>query len=846
MEEVMGKLAKKDKIKKDELKDEFKESLSRIEKETEMKLALADVNGTEEIERIASKVKIPEFSVENPFVLKAKDDPSVASINTPRLGLVADANPYRNQTKNALKDAEARGCDAVVVTGNLCYIDTKRFSNLTALRSRLSGVKTKPEFTEDKNAAEKLGKGEPVFLSFKEKFDLVLEEVRTAFTNNGKPIFHGPVLICFGMVEESLAIYYANEKMNKAVAEARYKQQGFIKSLKLLKKKEKKEREKESIESQIINAEKKLKLIKGTSLNTEFTNKCRDEMTRYIIFRLEQIIPNAKIISVGEVGIIVDSSKGINRNLIEIVPKPTESIHDTFFGDFMDEKYQAIAGGAIPQPAISLISGLNLDQKVQCIDYPTVLKKETADVNSGSVYVIQLPTCIDGNFVKQVKQQNVRYSDPLIKFASSEGFSSGSIVLGWVDGILTIDHLSQGYLSNSSIFARKEVLPRLFKEDNVFYGEQEGDMHIGHPFVAKYRLPGFPYELYHFQLVHKLLLKGKAPIVFYVNTGDITNSQNYATWNEIPPEKKYPAKWLKFMADLNGKKLPAKEKLRMLSKEIVKDVRLGGVISPEVQLKEYFRSAVESDFDDKDSVVGLEYWARMLRRAKRIGLKTFGQFGLITFIEGNHSLHTFEGKIHESTQIATHLGIALRRRGFSEEELEGMLKAPLFGSYPLAEGLVGIAPNIATEKEAIGSGDKPYFYCLIAQHKPAAGRGIYRGKDKARSIKLHQARKGTIQAYQQKRFIVRLGGDIHLLVMAFSKNTLDVVSGSQTFYDSWRAYLGLALNNIVTVILGLPKDGPHTGSIRTTFFRYGDLLEYVRKPRSINFRKLFRNAMGRD
>jgi hypothetical protein len=839
---------------REKVKDWLQEQKERLR----FKLAALDIELIEEIEKIASKVKIPDWSRENPFILKVKGVPKIACINTPKLGLVAETDPYRSQVKNLLREAEACKCDAVLVTGNLVHIDTKRFSNLSALRSRISGIKTKAELVEDEEAAARLEKSEPVFLSFKEKFDHVMETIREVFTDKKRePIFHGPILICFGVVEENLAIYYANEKMNRAVVEQRYRLNSRIKTLRKLLKEESDIQRKEFLEIQLISALKRLKLIKGTSLNDEFKNKCRDEMTKYIIHRLQEAIPGARVISVGEGALMTEpvSGKQIDRKVVEGIPKPTESIHDTYFGDFIANKRQAIAGGAVPQPDVSIIGGLNLDLKIQLINYSAVFKgadvdteMETIHVEPSDLFVIQLPTCIDRDFIKQVKRRSVRYSDPLVEFAVSEGFTSGGVILEWVDGVLAVDYLSQGYLSNKELFSRKDGLEKLYSTPHLIYGEQEGDQHIGHPFVARYKISEFPYELYHFQLLHKVLLENDVPICFYINTGDTINAQNYDTWKEVHPDKLHPFKWLNQIRDISEEDISWKRKFEKLATLIVRDSKYSGIISPETQFKEYFRTAIES-YKCPEYVVGLKYWAKMLKRAKTIGIKTFGSVGVITLIEGQHSSKTFEGKIHESEHIAAQLKIALRREGFQEEELDRMIKSPLFGSYSLAEGLLGVAPTIDpnNEKKALlcrGS-RTPYFYCFIAQHKPAAGRGIYKGKDKGRSIKLHQSRKGTTQVYQQGRFIVRSAGDIHQLVVAFSRNTIDVVSGSQTFYDSWRAYLGLALNNIVTVFMGLPKDGPHTGAVRMIFFTHKDLSRFVRvKEYGLNWKRLFRNALG--
>jgi len=142
------------------------------------------------------KQSLPKTSWEKPFVVKVKseENPRVMFINAPLIGL----KNHSGLLRNALKLAQKRKVDAVVIPGNLVYMDLKRYSNKKPNRALFSAEEESEEV---------------VFRSFKEKFDILVRELRRQFFNqNNKPYFKGKI---FKLREEKRVLMKELRKLNK-------------------------------------------------------------------------------------------------------------------------------------------------------------------------------------------------------------------------------------------------------------------------------------------------------------------------------------------------------------------------------------------------------------------------------------------------------------------------------------------------------------------------------------------------------------------------------------------------------------------------------------------------------
>ena len=175
-------------------------------------------------------VNIPKTDGASPFVIEVKDEtkPSVQIINSLLIGTLAPSKESTDIFRNALRLAQAESNDAIIITGNLIYCLVQKYGKERPYRTQVVGLEPDPELLESGYPkavlseigplAKRIKDGKVVFMTIKVYLDHVFKLVRQKFLNEkGEPIFTGKVYISLGEIEESVAMYYANEALRAEV-----------------------------------------------------------------------------------------------------------------------------------------------------------------------------------------------------------------------------------------------------------------------------------------------------------------------------------------------------------------------------------------------------------------------------------------------------------------------------------------------------------------------------------------------------------------------------------------------------------------------------------------------------
>jgi len=469
------------------------------------KISISGISKLVDIPKEVSGKVIPETSFEKPLKIKSRLGyaPKVMMINSPFVGILGELDPFKNLLSNALRLASAEKCDAVVMTGNLIYIDVLRYSNLKPFRARISGVEPDLELIdyplgiiqEEGSPAEKLAKGEIVFIPFKMKLDHVAEMLGRYFSHRGKSIYSGPVYITFGSIEETLSVWLTNESVSIKVAQelifTNRKLSQFKRKLKKAK-----NSERERLERMIADFEHYRRIfVKMTNVAEKQINLTHREMQKYIVHKLETSIPNSKVIATGKAYIEIGQAE--SRKKIKIVHRKDTSSFDTYLGRLIENTRKAINNGQ-KQPDLIVAGGTNLTNSSLPVSYNT---REGIT----SVTITQLPTALDAQFIKKVASQGVKLGDAITKLTNSEDFHAGAMIFEWVNGIPKEHQAYSDFLTNSEIFSSKKKLQSLVRGRNKIYMELEADMHHGHRWIAYYETNSWPFLKYHNQVIHDFL-----------------------------------------------------------------------------------------------------------------------------------------------------------------------------------------------------------------------------------------------------------------------------------------------------------------------------------------------------
>jgi len=181
-----------------------------------------------------------------------------------------------------------------------------------------------------------------------------------------------------------------------------------------------------------------------------------------------------------------------------------------------------------------------------------------------------------------------------------------------------------------------------------------------------------------------------------------------------------------------------------------------------------------------------------------------------------------------------------------EEDLERLVfSSKMMGKSGITDGVMGIISvkgrKNMSEREILTQNDF-YFYAIFGKHKQGQSASKYR--DSIRPMREAFGKRGTTSPFQEGRFTINLAAHTHYAGISSSGNSLHIRAGSQSFHDPFGEMFGFPLNNISTEILGLPKDGPHTGLVTLIRLRYEEFQHWAKKKFPVDKEKLFNNAIG--
>jgi len=624
------------------------------------------------------KQSLPKTSWEKPFVVKVKseENPRVMFINAPLIGL----KNHSGLLRNALKLAQKRKVDAVVIPGNLVYMDLKRYSNKKPNRALFSAEEESEEV---------------VFRSFKEKFDILVRELRQQFFNqNNKPYFKGKILISLGKTEQQLVEQYTNEIVRKIVIEEldklREEKRVLMKELRKLNKylkdteayylQEKNELEKilkatrvklERLETlkwlteskNQSNEEKKLKkainetekdlkrvkrklaaienfkkhrgelrrkidlinrklgYVKMTNFDEGCINRISQQMQKYIIYIYEKML-NGKVVSCGQVFL------DIGGLTFQIVHDNEDSSRDRAIDKFIDD-FRKTAKFRDLAKVIVVAGRTNITHSGAPISYRS-RKEDVADS-----YLEQLPVCIDNRKIHRKRTELGVIGDAFLDAITNEKVTPGVVIYQGIkeqqsgELILKRETYLLPCLLNDALFESKDFNRKI----RLIYYELDGDSHIGSGYVAYYEIAKEPYILYHFQMVHDFLISLNAPLAGYIHLGDIVQGHNHPFESQRPPDVKVLSDLIK---EIRNQKNPAYLMVQILKR---------GIFPCGDQIKEYKKAA----FDRKEYE---DYFLKIIERAKSLRIKYEDDLAPIIFLGGNHFMNTTNRELNDGIEMA--------------------------------------------------------------------------------------------------------------------------------------------------------------------------------------------------
>lgn len=832
---------------------------------------------------------VDDTTLGNPFVVEVPVGimPFIRAINTPMVGICSDEHPHRNPFSNTLRLAERNrvhadknGFPIVVVTGNFIHVDTLKYSKLRAHRSLVA--QTKPIKLSDLTMTEDR---EVEFVSIEKRIKSRIEMLRRASVGeNGEALYNGPVLFTFGKREEDIITFWVDEHARKVTAE----QQDILRAKRAilniayggaLKRVTAVEQaiadddaalrtigarvppaEQENARGAITahlselntwleeqrrllgEAQAELKRIRDTLKETIVTY-CSDEDLKRWFFEgqlrlkqmVEEAVPGAKVIATGDCYI------KIGEKIVRIVQDNSDLPSDAFL-DKLAQKIQKELKNGKRQPDLILVAGLNLAPTDFSVKYP---KAEGVHREITEVAVVQLPTCLDNDYIGRVTARGIKIGTEITRLVNDEDFTSGVVDYCWPCEFPQLRFWPSADLVDEKVFMHDEEIEKLILGSYQIYGEHESDMQEGAHHQAYYTIPEFPFFLPLYHVHHDFFAGIRAPIHYYANLGDIVQGENHEYHLEIPEDF-----WIthalerEFSRIMRDGQLSSEQKAGMIAKIALRNSILGGTPRIDHQLQNYEERAI---------IAGTPYFCMVLTNARRIRLAFIEKASVITCIGGNHFGNTGKkspggvGKhFEEADIIRTALIKALRKcPGFSDEELERLVVSPRISGISAALGAFGILPEGISHDDVSKLSKqelkKLFPYCLSAKHKPS-GKDTYGSKGlPVKSLRRARSARGPTDPLYEGRFALEVAGHIDRDTSFISRGSLYSVSPAQEFRSPFAESLDLGLGDIGTKVIGVPKD--RHGPIVITRFTYEVFFRYLKDPWPINVTQLFPNAL---
>ncbi|MDP3901690.1 MAG: hypothetical protein Q8Q37_01795 [bacterium] len=795
--------------------------------EVEVSERMRQLFGTE----VLKPSKLPKMRAARPFNMLSKSG-EIMVINSPLIGSLSTDDDKTDIVRNSLRLAEASGCDAVVITGNLMFMLTQRYGTQRPYKTQISGIVVDPKKVEEQyprsvvqdpkfeSIEKRRQKGEPIFVTLRLRLEHNIEMLRRTFIDgNGKPLFSGTIYLTFGKLEDELVMFYVNELLRiglfktRAWAQKRMlEHQGEWRS-------EKDPKKKEELHQKVKDFKEFLSIFATLSnVADESVEKAREIVTGYVIKKYEENIPNAKVVSVGDAFLKTDT------RIIMITTDKHKQFSRGNLGDVLVEKTESFAKGRshISIPDVMLGTGLNPFFDQRWITYQASNEKD----DKRMCPIIQLPMCIDSARYRDViRDQNI-LKDLISKVGRESGFESGVITLRWYANVAqpVVSFWGSDLLKSADNFKDESSIRALVGGQEVkhklIYGHKKGCTHYGANDILLHHCPSDrkrPVK-FHYQVVMEFLLAANAPIAMDQHDGDITQGANHPYWKNTHPQGMLPEDMLDEMNAVNGLRISDEEKIHRLIKIGFTQRIYSAVFQPDDQMRGYVLSLKSY----------LEYFIRIIALKKRTGLKFEGRLSTIMHIMGNHNTNTYKASnifisdaLHVSEQLKKLLIGYLSEHpigGVTKDDIENELSAPQHG--PLGEG-----------RGSVGIGGQQQ-YAMILKHK--------QGKMKATD---REARRRSANELEAGLPIINLSGDDHKGALRITRGVINIKTGCHQGEGSYGREIGGSEQNVFSMIFGIPVGGLTAGPLVFLALDIETMRRFAAKPFSVDGDKLFRNAL---
>ncbi|MEA3378333.1 MAG: HTH domain-containing protein [Nanoarchaeota archaeon] len=842
----------------------------------------------------------PTTDFDSPLEISINDTTNygIACANT----IFAGSHTNKNLFKNTLKYADAKNLDAMIITGNLIWMDLKRYSKYAPDRAENSQMDVDPRLINYPEAVKKAGKtpqaalenNKPVYITFKERLDTVIQKSLIPLfrsEDTKEPLYSGPIYITFGDMEEELVRQHTNEVIRMSTNREKEEIREIVSYLKTKLKSTEKEmksyrKERAKYETAIAkemenNKDNDSILETDSTMSPEPTEKQNDseseddsieDQINDTLYDLEDLLEESE----SKRGTLLQEINDWKSYRSRVAMTQTHDSFKTLVSTHMRKYIIESLEKAIPNskvistgeahikingkigkiiPDVNKFSAKPSDTKMHQLK-----RKITADLHQGGE---ELDFVIAGGL-------SATYAIEPVVYQTSEGCKTIPLIQlptcldskdceNSLNSKIRTGANKMAKLATHSDFQSGAIALRYIQGFQVTEQLREEFLNNEEIFSKKENITD--YDLFYYAVIGDQH-HGSRNISVTETKDSLDYSFNVA--QDLLLELDAPLVAIFSLGDELQEKNYATEseghpellnptQQKKFLEEILK---IDDKSSREVELKRLtIRQAIRSgslmpqeQLHDYMNNLRMELIEKTISRAEKVGY--FGPNYLI--INGNHNAHTTYGMYTTSQLIAREirhrLGVT-EEDVLMEEKIFQSVMAPMFGSEGLSSCLFGIAPNLDIKKAGILdqkallkkalNQTEYYLYGMYARHKQSSTKN----GDNLRGSRNTFNQRGQLFRITKDRNYVVLSAHDHMGGQSSSKRGLHQRSYCWQERNSYGESKDFGLPTIGCYVTGLPVGGFTSGPIVTVELPKEIIGKWAKTKPEVDTKKIFHNSI---
>lgn len=759
-----------------------------------------------DLEGLDEAFEFPKTSAKDPYVVKdCQECSQISIINGANIGLKHKRIMQDNPVRRGLCDADTEG-DNVVVISNPFDIDVKKAAGgLRVLRAFASGLNTNLKILDEyyqKRLKEEEGP-RIIYETVAERFMNMLSGWEKIARD-----FKGRALIQLGYKEEEV------------IANAAAWELGYWTKLKQAQI----EAEIKAVTSAIADSPgnkdlseelEHLTELKARHIQSDITEdlqKYARKVMHFVVRKLEESIPNSKVIGQGTVFIKV------GEEVIELNIPGHLRVTDNHLASY-NKSFGARAR-----------MGLVAKTAVICHPYALNFRTTSREINvknkRAEARVFVAPIMVDGKFLSEALRDSVRSAHPIFRVVRDCQFSPGMLRLRFYNGIVSPESVPLEALTKKPRSSQNSVRPYGGKEfiwiqvitdphygsrsrEEVYCESTRKSLGVGDAVIQMMRDGG-------------LFAKNKGRVHIYTMNDDIAHGNHFGTHLQPHPRQmSYQA-----MEQLSQKMKP-EEAVRFL----LEQQRLKGVDWLEEQIQQVKQRHIKPNMDFFNSILSsVQRSGLLIKGVDKIHGVEFDarSMGAINLGTGNHNEKTTERTRVENLEYRDYIRALLigEKEWRNKEELvDRLVAAPLEGNRYFAWGIVN-APG-------------GYEWAIEFRSDPPR---LSSWMDPLKAAVNNDASRGDYGLYDTGHKTIKIYGDKHFFAAVNTDHTFYHICAAGTSTDLY-GHRGFPPNNTGVSFVGLPAGGPETGPILLRTLHVEHIRKYFEKPYDFDWEKFLPNPI---